>query len=98
MYSVEQHWGLAEIVYNYNDGFTGNYREWMEIPFILAEKIDILNLDSIRMELLEEALYGLVQLDKDMEERIFDKLRSRGLLPAKKDLNPEQSQSQLELF
>tara|TARA_Y100000590_G_C15423954_1_gene902494 strand:+ start:125 stop:445 length:321 start_codon:yes stop_codon:yes gene_type:complete len=106
MYSEQQHLDLAQIILWELDGKFTN-KDWLRIPAILfaSGEFDILNLDSINVQELHDALGWImlrdameVRADKtfDREEakkKAFDKLRSRGLLPAEKDLNP-----QLELF
>lgn len=106
MYSVEQHFRLAQIILWELDGeFT--YKDWLLIPSILfaSGEFDILNLDSINVKELHDALGWIMARDvmevradkylqsEEAKERAFELLRSRGLLAAEKDLNP-----QLELF
>lgn len=106
MYSEKQHLEMAQIILWELDGeFT--YRDWLRVPSILfaSDEFDILNLDSINIQELHDALGWIMARDEiearaakylqseEAKERAFELLRSRGLLPAEKDINP-----QLELF
>ena len=103
-YSIEQHFDLAEIILdrfpNFNKDST-DFKVQIMAHNLLVETFDIINFNAINMPLLVELLEGIEMQaraeekygSEEAKEQFFEILRSRGLLPAEKDLNP-----QLELF
>jgi hypothetical protein len=100
MYSIEQHWDLAEIILdrfpNFNKDST-DFKVQIMAHNLLVETFDIINFNAINMPLLVELLEGIEMQTRaeeyaqseEAKEQFFEILRSRGLLPAEKDLNPQ---------
>lgn len=104
MYSIEQHFDLAEIILDRFPNFnkdSADFKVWTMAHNLLVETFDIIDFNAINMSLLVDLLEGIEMQaraeekygSEEAKEKFFEILRSRGLLPAEKDLNP-----QLELF
>ena len=103
-YSIEQHFDLAEIILDRLPSFnkaSTDPKAWTMAHNLLVETFDIINFNAINMSLLVESMEAVEMQaraekylqSEEAKEQFFEILRSRGLLPAEKDLNP-----QLELF